>query len=191
LGAGGVLGAAWMAGALVALQEWMDRPLHDVDLMVGTSAGSVLAAALRCGSTPEDIVEHQRGAGFVALPGLADIDRDSGGRLPPLPRLRLGSARLLASAARAPHRVHPWVAASALMPQGRAQHRTLTSLVHALLAQSDGRILPSELAWPQQDTWIMAVDYESGRRGALGRPRAPAAAGPAAGVAWWAIPGLE
>ena len=38
LGAGGVLGAAWTAGALAALQERVDRPLGTVDLVVGTSA---------------------------------------------------------------------------------------------------------------------------------------------------------
>ena len=48
LGAGGVLGAAWMTGALVRLQELLPGPAAEVDLMVGTSAGSVLAAALRC-----------------------------------------------------------------------------------------------------------------------------------------------
>jgi NTE family protein len=47
LGAGGVLGAAWMTGALPALQDRLPCPLGEVDLIVGTSAGSVIAAALR------------------------------------------------------------------------------------------------------------------------------------------------
>ena len=47
LGAGGVLGAAWMTGALAAWRTGC-RAGNDVDLVVGTSAGSVLAAALRC-----------------------------------------------------------------------------------------------------------------------------------------------
>src|SRR5215218_5415633 len=45
LGAGGVLGAAWMAGALAALQRRLPYPVGAVDLIVGTSAGSVRAAA--------------------------------------------------------------------------------------------------------------------------------------------------
>ena len=49
LGAGGVLGAAWMTGALPALQDRLPCPLGEVDLIIGTSAGSVIAAALRCG----------------------------------------------------------------------------------------------------------------------------------------------
>ena len=51
LGAGGVLGAAWMTGALVRLQERLPGPVAETDLMFGTSAGSVLAAALRCGAS--------------------------------------------------------------------------------------------------------------------------------------------
>lgn len=188
LGGGGVLGAAWMAGALTALQERLDRPLHEVDIVVGTSAGSVLAAALRCGVGVDEIVAHQRGTVMAALPALGDIDRESGSR-PPLPRLRLGSTRLLVSAARAPHRVHPWVAASALVPQGRAQHRTLTGLVHALLANAEGRVPPARLAWPALPVWIMSVDYESGRRVAFGRAGAPAAPLPDAVVASCSIPG--
>jgi NTE family protein len=187
-GGGGVLGAAWIAGALVSLQQRLERPLHEVDIVLGTSAGSVIAAALRCGVGVDEIVAHQRGAAIVALPALGEIDRESGSR-PPLPRLRLGSTRLLASAARAPHRVHPWVAASALLPQGRAQHRTLTGLVHALLATSDGRIRPTELAWPELPTWVIAVDYGSGRRVAFGRPGAPEASLPDAVVASCSIPG--
>ena len=102
LGAGGILGAAWMAGALVALQEQLPFPLGAVDLVVGTSAGSILAAALRCGVAVEEIVEHQRGSRLVMLPHLAEMERDAGA-LPPLPRMRIGSPRLLAAAALAPH----------------------------------------------------------------------------------------
>ncbi len=124
LGAGGVLGAAWMAGALVTLQERLPCPIGEVDLVLGTSAGGILAAALRCGVEVEDIVEHQRGSSLVALPNLDELDRE-GGALPPLPRMQIGSPRLLASTALAPHRVHPWVAASALLLVGRGQLRSL------------------------------------------------------------------
>lgn len=192
LGAGGVLGAAWMAGALAALQERLPCPVGDVDLLVGTSAGSVLAAALRCGVAVDDIVAHQRGSAMAPLPHLHELDRDSGGALPPLPRLRIGSARLLASTALAPHRVHPWVAASALVPQGRAKHTTLTSLVAALMlhqAQAADTVAPRHTWAPRGETWIMAVDYESGRRVAFGRPGAPIAPLPDAVVASCSIPG--
>jgi NTE family protein len=189
LGAGGVLGAAWMAGALPALQERIGRPLHDLDMIVGTSAGSVLAAVLRCGVGPDDIIAHQRGRRLMSLPGLIELDQESG-PLPPLPRMRLGSPRLLASTVRAPHRVHPWVAASALLPQGRVQHRVLSGLVHGLISHSHRRhIGRSQPAWPRRQTWIMSIDYESGRRVAFGRVGAPAASLPDAVVASCSIPG--
>jgi NTE family protein len=183
LGAGGVLGAAWSAGALLALQDRLDIALGDADVLVGTSSGSVLAAALRCGVNPAEIVAHQRGGGLVALPGLEAIDRDSGSR-PPMPRLGFGSPRLLASTARAPHLVHPWVAASALLPPGRASHQSLSLLVDALLGQKG-----AETSWPNRPTWIVAVDYDVGRRVVFGRPGSPAASLPDAVVASCSIPG--
>jgi NTE family protein len=196
LGAGGVLGAAWMAGALAALQRRLPYPLGAVDLIVGTSAGSALAAALRCGVGVEDIVEHQRGTPLTLLPQLSEIDRDAGGPLPPLPRMRVGSPRLLISTALAPHRMHPWVAASALVPQGHARHTSLEGLVRGLLAQADdaharpATAQNAEEDWaPGEATWIIAVDYDSGRRVAFGRTGAPPATLPEAVVASCSIPG--
>jgi len=200
LGAGGVLGGAWMAGALAALQRRLPYPVGAVDLIVGTSAGSALAAALRCGVSVEDIVEHQRGTVLALLPDLSEIDRDAGGPLPPLPRMRVGSPRLLLSTALAPHRVYPWVAASALVPQGRARHTSLEGLVRGLLAQAEAHARPATArtatartageGWaPAGETWVMAVDYDSGRRVAFGRAGAPPATLPEAVVASCSIPG--
>jgi NTE family protein len=184
LGAGGVLGAAWTAGALVALQRRLPIPLGAADLIVGTSAGSIMAAALRCGVGVEEIVEHQRGSQLGVLPELRDLDRDAG-PLPLLPRLRIGSPRLLARTALAPHKVRPWVAASALVLQGRGTLHSLGVLVEAMLAL-DGQ----GTDWPGRgETWIMAVDYHSGRRIAFGRPGAPRAPLAAAVVASCSIPG--
>jgi NTE family protein len=195
LGAGGVLGAAWMAGALDALRWRLPYPVGSVDLIVGTSAGSVLAAALRCGVGVDDIVEYQRGAALGLLPDLGEIDREAGGPLPPLPQMRVGSPQLLLSAALAPHRIHPWVAASALMPHGRARHTSLEGLVRGLLtqAQADARSaarLNRRPDWaPGGETWVVAVDYDSGRRVAFGRAGAPPVTLPEAVVASCSIPG--
>jgi NTE family protein len=184
LGAGGVLGAAWTAGALVALQRRLPTPLGEADIIVGTSAGSIMAAALRCGVGVEEIVEHQRGGRLLTLPHLSELDRDAG-PLPSLPRLRIGSPRLLARTAIAPHKVRPWVAASALVFQGRGQLNSLGVLIEAMQAldgQGD--------RWPGRgETWIMAVDYHSGRRIAFGRPGAPEVPLSAAVVASCSIPG--
>jgi NTE family protein len=184
LGGGGALGAAWMIGGLPAVQERVGRPLEDADVIVGTSAGSIVAAALRLGFGPDDLIAQQTGATGSQLPSPEDFDRDSG-RLPPLPRLRVGSVRLLATAAFAPHAVHPVVAASAVVPQGRAQHHTLHRYVHGMVTahrnDPDG--------WPERHTWIVGVDYESGRRTVFGRTGAPPARLADAVVASCSIPG--
>lgn len=189
LGGGGVLGPAWMTGALPALQERLSCRLGDVDLIVGTSAGSVLAAALRCGVSIEEMIAHQRGEAVGPLEALA-IDHLTGGPWPPAPQLRLGSARLMLAVLMAPHRVYPSVAASAWLPLGRANHAPLREMVHALHCHAYGLPVSGEPPpWVNAETWIVAVDYDSGRRAVFGRPGAPPARLPDAVVASCSIPG--
>src|SRR3954452_15965304 len=52
LGAGGVLGEAWMAALLSGLQEGSGFDPRDCDHFVGTSAGSIVAAGLAGGVDP-------------------------------------------------------------------------------------------------------------------------------------------
>jgi NTE family protein len=189
LGAGGVLGAAWMTGALPALQERLPGPIGEVDLIVGTSAGSVLAAALRCGVGIDEMVAHQRGEAIGPLEAAA-VDGLTGGPWPPAPQLRLGSARLMLAMVLAPHRVHPGVLASAWLPLGRAHHGPLRDMVHALHCHAYGLPVSAEPpAWVRGQTWIVAVDYGSGRRAVFGRPGSPPARLPDAVVASCSIPG--
>ena len=183
LGAGGVLGGAWMAGALAALQDKVPVPLGEVDLIIGTSAGSVLTAALRCGIEVSDIVAHQRGVPPSYLRDHAELD--GGGAMPPRPRMRMGSPRLALTAALSPHRVYPWAAASAWLPQGRGTHEAVHGMVSAMVghaANGPGRR-------PGERTWIIAMDYRTGRRIAFGREGAPSASLPDAVVASCSIPG--
>ncbi len=219
LGAGGVLGAAWMTGALAALQARLPVPAGELGVMVGTSAGSVLAAALRCGFTVEEMVAHQRGgpAGALSVLGSADLGC---GALPPWPRPGVGSPRLLLSSLRAPHRVHPLVLASGCLPPGRADHTVLRAMMQDLVAHAGQRQGPAGPAGPHAlstvpappggragapqaggadspvagwaaagRTWIVAVDYDSGRRVVFGRRGAPQASLPDAVCASCSIPG--
>jgi len=184
LGAGGVVGAAWMTGALQAVQERLGRPLGEVDLIVGTSAGSVLAAALRCGVSIEQMVALQRGEPVPELRGAGVRDLDDG-PLPPRPQLRAGSPRLMLATLLTPHRVHPGVGASAWLPLGRARHEALRTTVEALQSRAG----QPGTGWADDRTWITAVDYDSGRRvifGAAGAPLVPLAD---AVVASCSIPG--
>jgi NTE family protein len=179
LGAGGVLGAAWMTGALARLAERLPGPLSEVDLVVGTSAGSVLAAALRCGASFEEMTAWQRGQATGLLTESVALAAQDG-PLPPLPRMRFGSVPLACAAVLTPHRVPPWVAASAWLPHGRGRHTALRSLITGLQQRA---------AWPGRATWISAVDYDTGQRVLFGRDGAPRASLTDAVVASCSIPG--
>jgi NTE family protein len=189
LGAGGVLGAAWMTGMLPALAQRLAGPVGDVDLIVGTSAGSVIAAALRCQISIDEMVAYQRGqaTGLLSDPRLQVRD----GPLPPLPRPSFGSPALVRATLTRPHRVHPWVAASGWLPRGRGQHTALRAMLDAVY---DDLVLHAHGSgpapqWVDRPTWIVAVDYDSGRRVYFGRDGAPRAAMPDAVVASCSIPG--
>ena len=147
LGAGGVLGAAWATGALAVLQHRVPVPVGDFEVIVGTSAGSVLAAALRCGLTVDEIVTYQQEGPSGPLRALGSPDLGYG-PLPPWPRLSVGSPRLLLAALRAPHTVHPWVIASACLPQGRADHEALREMVGDMALLGDQRAR-ARRAWPR------------------------------------------
>jgi NTE family protein len=189
-GAGGVLGAAWMTGALARLQDRLPGAAADVDLVVGTSAGSVLAAALRCRASVEEMVAWQCGdASGILSESVVLAAKD--GPLPPLPHLRLGSLPLARAALLRPLQVPPWVGASGWLPHGRGQHAALRSLVGALHWRHqqhpfrDG--VPS--GWVDGQTWVAAMDYDSGRHVLFGRQDAPRASLPDAVVASCSIPG--
>lgn len=186
LGAGGVLGSAWMVGALAALQERLDHPLGEVDLVLGTSAGAVLGAALRCGVSVEELIDHQSGRPVDRLPAMRTLERESGDGLPPVPLPWVGSPRLLLHAALRPFRINPVVAASALLPVGRAHMGSLVRLVDAL----QGRLGVTEDGWvPGAPLWVVAVDYDTGRRTVFGRAGGPPSSVAEAVLASCAIPG--
>jgi NTE family protein len=189
LGAGGVLGAAWMTGALACLKDRLPAAVEDVDVVIGTSAGSVLAAALRCRAPFEEMVAWQSGQATGVLSESAALAAQDG-PLPPLPRLRFGSVPLARTALITPHRVPPWVAASAWLPHGRGRHTAVGSLVSGLHQRAAGSA-PGGPAphWVDDHTWIAAVDYHTGQRVLFGREDAPRASLPEAVVASCSIPG--
>ncbi len=195
LGAGGLLGSAWMTGGLSALERRLDRPLGDLDLVVGTSAGSVLGAALRCGMSVDELLAHQRGAepGEIAedlgggdLPDMRTIERESGDGLPPIPLPWIGSPRLLASAIAHPLSINPVIAAAGLLPAGRGRMGSLIRMVAAL----QNRLGITIDGWvPGAPLWVVAVDYDSGRRVVFGREGGPRSSVGEAVLASCSIPG--
>src|SRR5215218_5150137 len=71
LGAGGLAGLAYHAGVLLALHCAGLDPA-EADVIVGTSAGSVIGSMLRLGLTTEDIAAYLSGASFRA--GHEDVE---------------------------------------------------------------------------------------------------------------------
>lgn len=180
LGAGGVLGFTWSVGALHALERSLGMDVRDMDVIVGTSAGSIMAAVLSSGVSLEVVLRHQRGRprpGDVAIDW--DYDSDSGSSLPPLPMLGVGSPQLLARVARHPGRFNAITAASALLPKGRGGQAPITRMVERI----------SEGDWPERETWIVAMDYATGRRAVFGQLGGPPARLSDAVAASCAIPG--
>ncbi|CAN5214364.1 patatin-like phospholipase family protein [soil metagenome] len=181
LGAGGVLGFTWTVGALHALEQSRGIDLRDMDVLVGTSAGSIMAATLASGVGVDVVLRHQRDR---VLPGDAkidwDYDTDSGGALPPLPLPGLGSPRLLAHVARHPRRFSPVAAATAFLPRGRGSLDPVGAMVERISGGVD---------WPERETWVVTMDYRSGRRTVFGQQGSLPARLPAALMASCAIPG--
>ncbi len=179
LGAGGVLGSAWMIGALRAYEDATGIDVRTMDMVVGTSAGAVLAALIGTGTGVETMVNSEYGRPLFGDPVL-DYTR-LGSALPPRPRMRIGSRRLLAASARHPRSVTPLVALVSLLPQGRGTLAAIGELVSA----ADSTV-PTRPAWVKP--WIVAMDYDTGTRVVFGSPGAPRASLAEAVMASCAIP---
>ncbi|MGF7238131.1 MAG: patatin-like phospholipase family protein [Frankia sp.] len=181
LGGGGVLGSAWMTGALHAYEEATGVDPRTMEIIVGTSAGAVLAALAGHHVSTATMVDQQRG---VLLDGVPYLDYARiNATAPPTPRLRLGSGRLLVASARNPRSVTFLIALTAVLPQGRGTMEPVEKLIESAgLGRRGG--------WPAfPRVWIVAMDYATGERVVFGRPGAPAAKLSRAVVASCAIPG--
>jgi NTE family protein len=183
LGGGGVLGAAWMVGALSVLEEELGADLREFDELVGTSAGSVLSALLGAGVSVADLRTHQLGqqVGSGPLTGFHwDYENATGGDLPSRPRARFGSGGLIVRNARHLRRLPPTAVLSALLPEGRGRLDSVGALVRHVVPEG----------WVDRDgVRIVAMDYESGQRVPFGGDGQPTADLADAVMASCAIPG--
>lgn len=182
IGCGGTLGFAWTAVALRAVEEALAWDARTADVLIGTSAGAEIVAALGSGRSPQDLLDAldgvstgSTGKGDPLLEGHLAIHP---GQLPPLPRPGLPSLGLLKAgiAGRAPYTV-----LAGLLPRGRGDASWLREY-GAALAGPDG--------WTTHPgTWIVAADVRTGERVAFGSPGAPRTTLGEAVAASWAIPG--
>ena len=187
-GAGGTVGMAYHAGVTRALEQVAGIRPADADLLVGSSAGSVIAAYLRSGWTGEDFWSFALGT----HPTLAELGDDEAAqrrrniftprwRSPlELSRIAVGSAYVLGQAV---------IRRPALPIPGALRRR----FPGGLFAMTEGeRRLPAELAptWPDKALWLCTVDINSGRRIVLGREGSPETSVANAVLASCAIPGF-
>src|SRR5690349_14637356 len=87
IGCGGTLGFAWTAAALRAVEDALGWDVRTADVLVGTSAGSEIVAALGSGRTPQDLLDALDGSSEDAV-----LTRHLGihpGSVPPVPLPRL------------------------------------------------------------------------------------------------------
>ncbi|WP_430333597.1 patatin-like phospholipase family protein [Rhodococcus sp. ACT016] len=173
IGCGGTLGAAWTVAALVAVRDVLGWDPRGADVLVGTSAGAELVTMLGGAIGVDEILAMQLGES--THPALSGHLAGAPGRIPPVPRPRLGSPALL-------RRGLPTVTAlSGLLPEGGGDAGWLDRLASGV---ADAR------GWvPHPETWLVAMDYATGERVAFGAQGAPNATLSQALRSSWAIPG--
>ncbi|WP_327728610.1 patatin-like phospholipase family protein [Streptomyces sp. NBC_00487] len=178
LGCGGTLGAAWTIGALHSLQRATGWDPREAEVLVGTSAGAEVAAMLGAGLGVAELLAAQLGQ-RDARPELLRHFASPPRPLPPRPAAFPGSPRL---ARHALGRTAPALAGlSGLLPQGRGDARRLATLADALTPPGQWVRHPA--------TWLVATDFDTGRRTVFGHPDTRPAALRDALRASWAVPG--
>ena len=186
LGAGGVVGQAYQAGVLAALERETGWDARRAAVIVGTSAGSVTGAALRVGVPATDLAASLYGMAPSRRGGaiLQRILPTDAGPLP-TPTVRsllrpwtLPSPALLTRVARRPLAFRPDVAAVTLLPRGQVD---ISERARGLDEHIGDR-------WPE-GLRICAVRRSDGARVVFGRSGAPPARLAPAVLASCAIPG--
>jgi len=180
LASGGTLGEAWMSGLLAGVEEATGHDFRETESFVGTSAGSLVAAALAAGQRPRPPAAAARQRSLPAGPIAEDVGEQAAGQLGPsrlpLPRaiaaslareaLRIAGAAAtpLAPTALALGSSGSSVLRSALLHRAPGSDTSLGAIherVSATGARFDGRLR------------VVAVDRERGRRVVFGAPGAP------------------
>ncbi len=171
LGAGGVVGQAYHAAVLAVLEHDWGWDARKVDVIVGTSAGSITGALLRSGVPATELAAWTVKAPLSRESGL--LENLFGTELPefapfrPVHALRrppsLPGWEMVQRAVVRPWQFRPIAAGLALLAPGR--HDIAQQL--GMLREVEGR------SWPDRDLWICAVRRRDGRRIVFGRPGTP------------------
>ncbi len=185
LGAGGVVGQAYQAGVLAALEREAHWDAGEADIIVGTSAGSVTGAALRVGVPATDLAASAYGKPMSPQGG-ALLKRILPDENPlPVPSVlsllrpwNTPSPDLIRRTVRRPLAFRPDVAAMTLLPRGRINISERAKALNELIGDD----------WPD-GLWICAARRSDGGRVVFGRQGSPTASLASAVLASCAIPG--
>jgi NTE family protein len=180
LGAGGAVGHAFHAGVLAALEHSLGWRPNSAGVIVGTSAGSVIAALIRAGASASDIANASLGRPLSPA-GRALFEKVGRGARLPAPGLRQADVRRGPAAPGLllrPWGIRPAALGAALLPAGNVPSEAVAAGVRNLHGDS----------WPDRPTWICAVRLDDGRLVVFGRPGAPRASMADAVAASCAIP---
>jgi NTE family protein len=154
---GGLTGAAYEAGCLLALDELLDRDLTDLDAYLGVSAGAVLTALLANGVSPAEMavaLSNEKGQlfGFPASKLFRFSASDAVSSAMALPRIAAGLLGFSRGSA------DP-LSALEQLSDGFLDNRGVRECVENALAQHGGSNSFAALRAP---LYILAVDIDSG-----------------------------
>jgi NTE family protein len=187
LGGGGVVGQAYHAGVLAVLEHDFGFDARTVDVIVGTSAGSITGTLLRLGVSAEDLaawtVKAPLSGDDDVLRHISESDVPELAPFDPLHLLRrpfsLPGRHLIQRALVRPWQFRPLAAGMTLLAPGR----------HDIVEQLAALREVEKPTWPDPALWICAVRRLDGRRVVFGRPGSPSAPIHLAVAASCAVPG--
>jgi NTE family protein len=171
LGAGGLTGQAFHLGVLRALEDLTGFDGRRADVVVGTSAGSLVAAGLAGGISATDQAAALTGEPMSpdartllsASRARAAQLADDGDPSPQPAGLRPLAASAVLAAARRPWAVRPGALASSLLPAGRNTSHGVSRGVQQLHGER----------WPDRGLRVCAVRARDARRVVFGTSEAP------------------
>ena len=165
LAGGGLVGGAWMVGALHAIATETGWDPGSAEHVLGTSAGAMIGALLTSAVPPWLLMAYATGDGADELPQFGEPGSARLGTRFQIhwsfPRPVLGSPSLALRSLREPWKYGP-AGIMAWLPHGVISTEPLKAVVRNVVPKGWG---------PHSGLWIAAIDYETGQRVVFGRDK--------------------